>query len=98
MQKFALQNRFALLPRAYRLERYVWAKDMLQKSYLFWKNVLFSDETMIELFPKRKNFARLPKQSGSRQKYVAQHAKIGGKKMFWGFIKHDGNVSSRRYI
>ena len=46
---------------------------------------------MIELFPKRRNFVRLPKQSGNRQKYVGQHAKFGGKKMmFWGFIKESG--------
>ena len=76
------------LSRANRLKRYVWAKDTLQKSDLFWKNVLFSDETMIELFPKQRNFVHLPKQSGIRQKYVGQHAKFGGKKMmFWGFIK-----------
>ena len=71
------------LSRANRLKRYVWAKDMLQKSDLFWKNVLLSDETMIELFPKRRNFVRLPKQSGIRQKYVGLHAKFGGKKMMF---------------
>ena len=63
---------------------------MSQKSDHFRKNVLFSDETMIELFPKRRNFVRRPKQSRSLQKYVGQHAKLGGKKMFWGFIKESG--------
>ena len=61
-------------------KRYVWTKDMSQKSDHFWKNVLFSGETMIELFPKRRNFVRLPKQSRSLQKYVGQHAKFCRKK------------------
>ena len=66
------------------------AKVCTSKPFLSRANRLKRYETIIELFPKRRNFVRLPKQSGIRQKYVGQHAKFGGKKMFWGFIKESG--------
>ena len=79
------------LSRVSRFKRYVWAKDMSRKSDHFWKHVRFSDETMIELFRKRKIFVRLPKQSRSLRKCKGQHGKFGGKKMmFWDFIEESG--------
>ena len=75
MQKFALQNRF--FPEQIDINDTFGQKICYKNPTFFWKNVRFFDETMIELFPKRRNFVRLPKQSGIRQKCVGQHAKFG---------------------
>ena len=83
------------LSRANRLKRDVWAKDMLQKSDLFGKMCCFRSKQwlscsqngeILSAYPNRVEF-----RISSRQKYVCQHAKFGGKKMrFWGFIKESG--------
>ncbi len=76
------------LSKENRLKRLYWAKEMSQKNEDFWNGVIFSDETMIELFPKRRLYLCVPKKFPPN---IAQHAKFGGKKlMFWGFIKKSG--------
>ena len=50
-----------------------------------------SDETIIEMLPKRRHFVCLPRQKRSRQNFAGQNAKFGRKNMmFWGFIKEPG--------
>ena len=64
---------------------------MLQKQPIYWKNVVFSDETIIELNPNRKIQVRRPPKSAIIPKYCSQYSKFGGKRlMFWGFIKENG--------
>ncbi len=79
------------LSRINRRKRFQWAKDYYSKPLDFWKNVLFSDETSIELHPNRKQYVRKPPNAKFHQKYVQPTFKFGGgKRMFWGFISWDG--------
>ena len=41
-----------------------WATNHVLKPIIFWKNVIFSDETTLELFPKRREYVRRPPKSG----------------------------------
>ena len=75
--------------RANRLKRYVWSNDMSQKSDHFWKKVLFSDKTIIELFPKRGTLSVYPNSVEVCKIMLVNKLNTVGK-MFWGFIKEPG--------
>ena len=71
------------------------------------KNVVFSDETIMQLHPNRRVYVRRRPGEGFNQKLVTSSKKFGGKKvMFWGYIKFsgerdlivvDGKLNSRKY-
>ena len=73
-----------------RLARKFWAKEHALLPKIFWQNVLFSDETTLELHPnKRVLVHRLP-NTGLEKKNLSETRKFGGKKlMLWGFVAHD---------
>ena len=51
----------------------------------------FSDETIIELHPRRRQFVRSPPGKLLDRKYLQNTAKFGAKRiMFWGYIKFTG--------
>ena len=74
----------------------------------YWKNVIFSDETIMELYPKRRNYVRRPQGMALHPRYTPKTAKFGGKRlMVWGFItkngergifKVDGRINSANYM
>jgi len=52
------------------------------------KRRFFSDETIMELNPTRREYVRRPSGEGFNRKYISTLKKFGGKKvMFWGFKK-----------
>ena len=85
-----------------------WCGKMKTKGMDFWKNVVFSDETIMELHPNRRLYVRRPPGQGLNPKYTTQTVKFGGKRvMFWGYIKYsgerfltkvDGKINSENYI
>ena len=74
----------------------------------FWENVIFSDETIMELYPKRREHVRRPQGCALEEKYLTKTAKFGGKRlMLWGYIKSTGernlvkvekSINSETYI
>ena len=80
-----------LLTQSHRHFRKKFASEFVLKPTTFWKNVIFSDETIIELSPNRRILVRRPLKSGIEEKYLCKTKKFGGKKlMLWGFISSDG--------
>ena len=74
-----------------RLARKVWAKEHALPPKIFRQNVLFSDETTLELHPKKRVLVRRLPNTGMETKNLSETRKFGGKKlMLWGFIAHDG--------
>ena len=57
----------------------------------FWENVVFSDETIMELNPTRREYVRRPSGEGLTRKYISTFRNYGDKKvMFCCFIKFSG--------
>ena len=73
-----------------RLARKVWAKEHALLPKIFWQNVLFSDETTLELHPDKRVLVRRLPNTGMEKKSLSETRKFGGKiLMLWGFIPHD---------
>ena len=71
-----------------RQKRLTWCREKMRG--FPWKNVIFSDETMMELRPTR-IFVRRPRNKRFNQKYVLKHRLIPSKKvMLWGCIPSNG--------
>ena len=74
-----------------RLARKVWAKEHALLPKIFWQNVLFSDETTLELHPNKRVLVRRLPNTGMEKKNLSETRKFGGKKlMLWDFIAQDG--------
>lgn len=72
-----------------RQKRLTWCREKMRG--FPWKNVIFSDETMMELQPTRRIYVRRPKNKRFNQKYVLKHRLIPSKKlMLWGCIRSNG--------
>ena len=68
---------------------------MIEKAINFWKKVIFSDETIIELHPRRRQFVRRPSGKLLDRKYLQNTAKFVGKRIiFWGYVKFTGEKTS----
>ena len=69
--------------------------------------MIFSDETIEELYPSRRMYVRRPPITRYHHRCITLTAKFGTKRvMFWGFIKFsgernlvvvDGNMNSTKY-
>ena len=62
-----------------RLARKVWAKEHALLPKVFWQNVLFSDETTLELHPNKRVLVRRLPNFGMEKKNLSETQKFGGK-------------------
>jgi transposase len=72
-----------------------------------WHKVDFSDESSVELHPKRRQYCRRPIGTRLNAKFTQKTVKFGGGKiMVWGYIQYgghrgickvDGNINSAKY-
>ena len=62
-----------------RLARKVWAKEHALLPKIFWQNVLFSDETTLELHPNKRVLVRRLPNTGMEKKNLSETRKFGGK-------------------
>ena len=75
-----------------------------EKPQNFSENVVFSDETIVELYSGAKIYVRPPPNMRYHPNYITPTAKFEGKRvMFWGYLKFswkrdivviDGNMNS----
>ena len=69
----------------------IWAKEHALLPKVFRQNVLFSEETTLELHPNQRVLVRRLPNTGMERKNFSETQKLGGKKlMLCGFITHDG--------
>ena len=99
----------AFLTDAGRKKRLVWCKKYQNRSIEFWRNVLFTDETLIELNPHSiiNRVRRFSIENPYQMKYISPKIKHPLKIMFWAgisgqsktnIIACNGIMNSERYI
>lgn len=95
LRKYGLFGRIAA-KKPYLNERHIknrlkWCRDYNKLPPSFWNDVIFTDESRIELFSRRREYVRRPQGSRYNPKYTTKTVKFGGKSlMVWGAIKEDG--------
>ena len=70
-----------------------WAKKMLvEKNANFWKTVVFSDKTMLELNSKGKDLVRRPRKTRLDSRFFEKNSFFSRNKlMVWGCIRSNGD-------
>ena len=68
-----------------RLARKVWANEHALLPKIFWQNVLFSDETTLELHPNKRVLVRPLPNTGMEKKNLSETRKLGKKIDALGF-------------
>jgi len=95
LRKYGLFGRFAA-KKPYLNERHIknrlkWCRDYSKLLPSFWNKVIFSDESRIKLFSRRRQYVRRPQGSKYSPKYITKTVKFGGNSiMVSGAIKEDG--------
>lgn len=109
--KYGLRGRISakkpLLTKRHLHLRRKWCNSYKKWTYNNWKDVIFSDESKIDLRPKKRQYVRRGVGSRHKTRYTTKTVKFGGKSlMVWGFIKSNGerclircngNVDSSEY-
>ena len=76
-------------------DRYVrnrinWCKSYAKVRTFFWNDVIFSDESRLELFFRRREYVRRPTGLWFKDRYITKTVKFGEQSlMLWGAIKKD---------
>jgi len=96
-------------------KRHLKARNDFAKAHSFqrgwtaekWQKVDFSDESSVELHPKRRQYCRRPIGTSLNPQFTQKTVKFGGGKiMVWGYVQHggdrcickvDGNINSAKY-
>ena len=79
-----------LLTETMKAKRLQWAKKYCNKPIEFWRKVLFSDESYINLFSGQPIYARRPLNSLIYSKFANQYPKHPLKVMIWGCFAYIG--------
>ena len=74
-------------------KRLAWCKTRLHWTESDWKNVIFSDESKLELHPRRRQHVRRPIGSRYDERYTLGTRKFSPSIMAWGAIRSDGVTS-----
>ena len=61
--------------------RYQWCKLYSQLQLEFWKDVIFSDESSLELYSRRREYIRRPQGTQYEDKYTMKTVKFEGKSL-----------------
>lgn len=98
----------SIISKKHRLNRLQFAKKYQHYSKEDWLNVIFSDETSIQLSPNRMVIVRRPKSCQFKKRYVIKHLYSNRQSMmFWGYICGNGerylthvtgNINSTKYM
>ena len=80
-----------------RLAKKVWAKEHALLPKIFWQNVLFSDETTLELHPNKRVLVRRLPNTRVEKNNLSETRKFGGKNWCFGVLLPTmvGNVSKK---
>jgi transposase len=95
LRRYGLYGRIAakkpLLTKRQIRTRLQWCKANSGLTDVHWSNVIFSDETKIEMHPRRREYVRRSRGSRYNDRYTTKTVKFGGKSlMLWGCIRGDG--------
>jgi len=96
LRKYELYGRIAarkpLLNDRHVRNRINWCKSYAKVRTSFWNDVIFSDESRLELFSRRREYVRRPKGLRFEDRYATKTVKFGEQSlMAWGAIKEDGS-------
>ena len=98
LSKYGLHGHVAakkpFLNKAQIKKRFNWAASYGNWTQNQWNKVIFSDETKIELFQKRRKYIRRLDKTRFHINHLIKTVKFGGKSLLcWGAIKFDGSRS-----
>ena len=98
LRKYGLHGRVAArkpyLNKIQIRKRLRWSKSYSSWNEEQWRNVIFSDESKVELFNRTRKYVRRMNGNRFRSGYTLNTSKFGGKSlMVWGAIKYDGSRS-----
>ena len=90
-QRGYIACRKPFLTKRLKLQRLKWCKMRIDWQKADWKRVIFSDESKMELWPRRREYVRRQKKSSKfDEQYVTKTKKISPSLMVWGAIRADG--------
>ena len=96
-----------LLTKAMKLKRIRWAKAQKNQPIEYWDQVIFSDESCVQIFVGNSIYARRPRNSRLSPQFINQSPKFPTKLMVWGCFSSlgvghlkiiDGTMNSDSYI
>jgi len=95
LRKYELLGRIAakkpFLNKQYIRSRLNWCKAYSNVDPSLWNDVMFIDECRLELFGRRMEYVRRPKETRFHEKYTTKSMKFGGGGvLLWGAIEEDG--------
>ena len=79
-----------LLTHKNKRNRLAWCRNKLKWTCTDWSKVIFSDETRIEITPRRREFVRRPANKRYENQYITGSKKFSPSIMLWGAIRADG--------
>jgi len=80
-----------LLSKGHIKKRLLWCKSYSKIYVDSWRNFIFSDESRLELYSKRRQYVRRPVGEWLKSKYTLKTVKYGGSSILvWGAIRGDG--------
>lgn len=81
-----------LLSRMHKKNRVLWCNAYRRWTENEWSKIIFSDESMIRLYERKREYVWRPKNTRYNNDYTTGTVKHGGKSlMIWGTINYDGS-------
>ena len=71
-------------------KRLAWCRNKSEWTFMDWSKVIFTDESKIEIAPRRREFVRRPPNKRYEARYITGTNKFSPSIMVWGAVRADG--------